>query len=204
MIKKLIPVFLALCMIFGMAVMAENSNEAVQEATQEMPQSEAVPQMGGMQGRGMPQSMPDGEMPSGDFTPPQGDFAPPEGFTPPEGEFSPPRNSEEAMTQQENDAGNSTETTAPQAEAGVTDEKPQAAESAEEQNQTMGESSPFGGQRPGGMGGFSGNMQSGQNNESVQQTGFAGFVKTYATPLTAVVLLFFAYIFVIFYKRKKY
>ena len=62
----------------------------------------------------------------------------------------------------------------------------------------------FGGQMPGGMGRFPDNMQNSQNAVAEQPGGFLGFVKTYSTPITSVVLLGLAYIFVIFYKRKRY
>ena len=49
------------------------------------------------------------------------------------------------------------------------------------------------------------NMQNfnGQAQEEVPMT-FSGFVKTYSTPITSVVLLGLAFIFVIFYRRKNY
>ena len=54
----------------------------------------------------------------------------------------------------------------------------------------------------GGMGGFPGEMKN--NSQNAEQKDFLGFVKTYSTPITSVVLLAFAYLFVIFYKRKHY
>ena len=48
-------------------------------------------------------------------------------------------------------------------------------------------------------------MQNGTQAEQIQQdTGFMGFVKTNFTPIASAVLLLFAFIFVIFYKRKKF
>ena len=71
--------------------------------------------------------------------------------------------------------------------------------------QTKGAPPQFGGQMPGGMGGFSGNMQNANVEERTEQeTGFMAFVKEYQTPVTAMVLLILAYVFVIFYKRKHY
>lgn len=40
--------------------------------------------------------------------------------------------------------------------------------------------------------------------ETQQVSGFSSFLKNYSTPITAVVVLLFAYVFVIFYKRKHY
>lgn len=66
------------------------------------------------------------------------------------------------------------------------------------------------GQRPsfggnGGMNRFPGNMQGGnQNTQAETEAGFMSFVKTNFTPILSVILLFFAFIFVIFYKRKKF
>ena len=131
----------------------------------------------------------------------QSDFAPHEGFTPPEGEFTPPQNAGEFTPPQNN---GSAETTAPKADAGVAEETQQAAENGEESNQAQGGNQRFGGGMPEGMGGFPGNMQGSQATEAEQPTGFLGFVKTYATPITSVILLGLAFIFVIFYKRKNY
>ena len=86
----------------------------------------------------------------------------------------------------------------------LTEEEQTVGENTEKSEQTQGGNSPFGGGIPGGMGGFSGNMQSGQNTEVQQPAGFLGFVKTYSTPITSVVLLGLAFIFVIFYRRKNY
>ena len=66
------------------------------------------------------------------------------------------------------------------------------------------------GQRPsfggnGGMNRFPGNMQgSNQNTQAETEAGFMSFVKTNFTPILSVILLFFAFIFVILYKRKKF
>lgn len=69
-------------------------------------------------------------------------------------------------------------------------------------NETMPEVSE---QMPEGIGRFSGNMQNpNQNTKTEQETGFLGFVKTYSTPITSVVLLILAFFFVIFYRRKNY
>ena len=58
---------------------------------------------------------------------------------------------------------------------------------------------------PANMGGFPGNMQNhSQGTQMPQDVGFIGFVKTYSTPITSLVLLAFAYLFVCLYKRKHY
>ena len=143
-------------------------------------------QQGGGRG-GMP---PMGEMPQGEFTPSE-DFTPPEGFTPPQnaGEFTPPESSK-----------NSAEAVTPPANENVTTENQQTQENGTESNQTPGRNQQFG-----GMGGFPSNMQNfnGQTQEDAPK-GFLGFVKTYSTPITSVVLLGLAFIFVIFYRRKNY
>lgn len=123
---------------------------------------------------------------------PQGDFDSskmPEGFTPPEGGFAPPKSVE----------NNNAETNEV-----VTEENPQPSENGEESGQTRNGNSPFGGQMPGGMGGFPGNMQNNQQSQEETPMTFSGFVKTYSTPITSVILLVLAFIFVIFYRRKNY
>ena len=50
-----------------------------------------------------------------------------------------------------------------------------------------------------------GNMQNyNQQSQAEQHTGFLGFIKTYSTPITSVILLILAFFFVIFYRRKNY
>ena len=198
MFKKVIPIVISLCLTFSVSVMAENeilaSEETVPEVSEQIPQgAEGQPQggrgnmrtppSGAMQGR-TPPNMPNGEMPQGEFTPP-------EGFTPPQnaGEFAPPESSK-----------NNAESVTPPANENVTTENQQTQENVTESNQTPGRNQQFG-----GMGGFPGNMQNfnGQTQENAPK-GFLGFVKTYSTPITSVVLLGLAFIFVIFYRRKNY
>lgn len=58
---------------------------------------------------------------------------------------------------------------------------------------------------PEGMGGFRGNMQNNsERTTEAEPLTFWGFVKTYSTPITSVILLALAFIFVIFYRRKNY
>ena len=186
MLKKVMPVVLSLCLIFSISVMAENTaiNENTPNASLERPVR-------------------------GDFDPskiPEGDFDPskmPEGFTPPEGDFTLPQNFGEFTPPQSNESNN-VEASVPETNEGVAEENPKGTENGEESGHTQSGNSPFGGQMPEGMGGFPGNMQSGQNAATEQPTGFLGFVKTYSTPITSVVLLGLAYLFVVFYKRKHY
>lgn len=62
----------------------------------------------------------------------------------------------------------------------------------------------------GGQGGMNNGMreENTQNTEAAGETGSTGgiaaFLKTYNTPITAVILLIFAFVFVIFYKRKRF
>ena len=61
----------------------------------------------------------------------------------------------------------------------------------------------------GNMGGFRGEMPPGmteqeQSTEEKAENKILTFVKTYSTPIISVVLLAFAFVFVIFYKRKSY
>ena len=193
MLKKVIPIVVVLCLIFCISVMAENTSSVTDssaaETSQQMPQSKRPQGDGGnmgmrpngdMQGR-TPPNMPKGEMPQGEFTLP-------EGFTPPEGDFTPPQSNV-----------NTCNTATP------TVNNVAATENNEQSAQTQDGKQQFGGNMPGGMGGFFGNMQNfnGQTQEE-QPKGFLGFVKTYSTPITSVILLGFAFVFVIFYKRKNY
>lgn len=215
MFKKVIPIVVVLCMIFGISAMTENASAVTDgsaaDASQQMPQDESpqggrgnmgMPPRGDMQGR-TPPNMPNGEMPQGEFTPPEG-FAPSEGFTPPDGKFTPPQNAGEFAPPQ-NDVNQNTETVTPPANANVTTENQQSQEPDKEWEQAQGGNQQFGGESPAGMGGFPGDKQnfSEQSQEDAPK-GVVGFVKTYSTPITAIILLGLAFIFVIFYRRKNY
>lgn len=204
MLKKVIAIVISLSLIFAVCVMAENEDIVVQEPAgemseqvppgiEELPQGSANIDMGqpgdmqgttppAMQGGNVsPEGIKRGQRPQGNFTPP--DNA--EGFTPPGGGFNPMQN---------NDVNN-IEATEPQTDGNISEENPQMPDDNQQ----------FDGQMPGGMGSFPGNMQNfnGQTQEDAPQ-GFLGFVKTYSTPVTSVILLFLAFIFVIFYRRKNY
>ena len=58
----------------------------------------------------------------------------------------------------------------------------------------------------GDMEGFPGDMPDfgGWTTQEEQPMSFMSFLKTYSTPVTSIILLIFAFIFVIFYKRKNY
>ena len=58
----------------------------------------------------------------------------------------------------------------------------------------------------GGRGSFGGMMQPGQNTPETESTPmtFTGFLKEYQTPIISVILLALAFVFVIFYKRKRF
>lgn len=186
MIKRVVTIMLSLCLVFSISAMAQGING---EMPQGMPNMNGEPPAGGRGGMGMP---PSGEVPEG-FTPPSGDFAPPEGFTPPE-------NAGGAKTQN-GGAVNNVSATTPPAENSA---NAQAPEITEETNQMPG-SMQFGGEIPEEMKEVFANMQGrNMNTQAEQEKGFIGFVKEYSTPLTSVILLIFAYIFVIFYKRKHY
>ena len=182
MFKKVIAAALLLCVT---AISVSAANEMPWGAAD---RSVNMPQWADMQ---------EGEFaPPEGFTPPEGEFAPPEGFTPPQdsGEFAQPQNNESG----------STEKTVPQTDTDVTEGNQAVPENSGEAGQTQSGNRQFGGQRSAGMGGFPGNMQSGQNTAAEQPTGFWGFVKAYSTPIASVVLLGLAFIFVIFYRKKNY
>ena len=81
---------------------------------------------------------------------------------------------------------------------------------AENTTATEGNANPDRIQRgEGNMGGFRGEMPPGmteqeQSTEEKAENKILTFVKTYSTPIMSVVLLVFAFVFVIFYKRKSY
>lgn len=178
MIQKAVIIILSLCLIFSIGVMAENtnnnSNTDTPAASQDINNTGILPEM---QNGEMPQrGNRSGQMPEGGFPPSQ------------------------------NIETNNAEGTAPQTD-GNTEETAQPSENSGENNQQSGENTPFDGQMPGNMGdlNFPGGMvDNAQNTETEQATGFIGFIKTYSTPITSVILLICAFVFVYFYKRKQY
>lgn len=178
MVKKAAVIILSLCLIFCISVMAETANENSNADTSAPSQD--------MSNMGIPPEMQSGEMPPGGNR----------GGQMPEGEFTPPQNTET----------NNAEGTAPQADGNI-EETAQPPENSGENNQESGENTPFDGQMPGNMGDFNfpgGMANSVQNTETEQATGFIGFIKTYSTPITSVILLLCAFVFVHFYKKKQY
>ena len=167
MLKKVIPIVIALCLILSISAMAENINGENESR---------APQVSG-------------QMPADAGARPQGARGPM--GAPPEGEFVPPEGG--GVPKQDANANSNAENT------------PQPEDNAAGNPQIPGGNRQFGGQMPGGMGGFPGNMQNfnGQTQEE-QPTGFWGFARTYSTPITSVILMALAYIFVIFYRRKNY
>ena len=191
MLKKVIPIVISLCLIFGISVMAENeiptSEETVPEVLEQIPQGAeeqpqgdrgnmGTPPSGDMQGR-TPPTMPNGKIPREGMNRGQK----------PSGEVTPPQNTEK-VTQS---------TSAVEESEASTDEQ---------NNHNTEENSQFEGRMPGGMqGGFPSNMQNNnQQTKDAEPMTFWGFVKTYSTPITSVILLALAFIFVIFYRRKNY
>jgi len=122
---------------------------------------------------------------------PQRDGVVPEGvenaenFVPPENisDFTPAENNEEGVGEQ-NITENASQT---------------------ESRQMTNPGREFNGQMPNGMGGFPGNMQGfNQEMQTEEKMGLLEFIKTNATPITSLILLALAFIFVIFYRRKNY
>ncbi len=126
---------------------------------------------------------------------------PPDDFTPMEGEFTKPQNEGEFMPPERN---TDTEVSASKPDTGVTEENQKPSENTEESTDTQNKNSPFGDKMPEGADRFPGNMQNGQNAVKEEPLGFSGFVKTYSTPITSVILLALAFVFVVFYRRKNY
>lgn len=163
-------------------------SEQIPQGAEERPQgvrrNMGTPPSGDMQGRTSP-TMPNGKTPREGMNRGQK----------PSGEVTPPQNTEFGNTEK------------------VSQSTPAAKETAENEtstdeqnNHNTEENSQFEGRMPGGMqGGFPGNMQNNnQHTKDAEPMTFWGFVKTYSTPITSVILLALAFIFVIFYRRKNY
>lgn len=194
MIKRVITIVLSLCLLFSISVMAQGISGDMPQGMPEMRGERPAGNRGGM---GMP---PNAEMPEGFAPPSMQNGKMPEGFTPPEG-FQPPQNADNFAPRQNGAADNKVSATTPPADSGDNTQTP---ENAEKTNQMQG-GMQFGGEMPEEMKEFFANMQGGNMNaQEEQETGIIGFVKEYSTPVTSIILLIFAYIFVIFYKRKHY
>lgn len=207
MIKKILPIILCLMLVFGISVSATNTQGDTptenNQTTEEMPNRQERPQGGGRGNMGIPPNMPSGEtppeLPEG-MTPPEmpnGEMPPklPEGMTPPEmpnGEM-PPQMNGQANAENQQQSGQSS-----------------SGSNAENTTATEGNTNPNAiGRGEGEMGGFRGEMPPGmteqeQKTEEKAENKILIFVKTYSTPIISVVLLAFAFLFVIFYKRKSY
>lgn len=215
MLKKLISMVLSICLVLSVNALAVETatDENIPSASREMPQ-------GGEGRRRTPPSMPNGEFDPSQM-PQRGEFDPSK--MPQRGEFDPSKMPERgefdpSKIPQENNNGTKPQGNAPADRTAPADNGAQAPSPQtninpdNEAGDTVGEvpadgegQPQFGGRFPGGMGGFNGGMQEGaQPVQSSQQTGFAGFVKTYSTPITSVILLGLAYVFLFLYKRKHY
>ena len=183
MLKKVILAVLTLCLL-GISVMAENTESGEMPFGRQMQgnfDASKMPQ--GFDPSQMPQGFDPSKMQQGGFDPskmPQGGF---DSSKMPQGNFGGRKNESVSETQQS-----------------VTTNK-ETPQQSEEKPQTNKGQAQFGGGFQGGMGAFSGNMQTSQTE---QEMGFLGFVKTYFTPITSVILLALAFVFVLLYKRKRY
>ena len=199
MLKKVIPIVVALCLIFSISVMAENEipaseemvpevSEQISQGAEEQPQGVRVnmgtPPSGDMQGR-TPPTMPNGKIPREGMNRGQK----------PSGEITPPQNAEVDSA-----------VNVPQSTPAAKETAENATSTDEQNNHDTEENPQFEGRMPGGMqGGFPGNMQNNnQQTKDAEPMTFWGFVKTYSTPIISVILLAVAFIFVIFYRRKNY
>ena len=207
MIKKILPIILCLMLVFGISVSATNTQGDTptenNQTTEEMPNRQERPQGGGRGNMGMPPNMPSGEappeLPEGMIPPemPNGEMPPklPEGMTPPEmpNDEMPPQINGQANAENQQQSGQSS-----------------SGSNAENTTATEGNTNPNAiGRGEGEMGGFRGEMPPGmteqeQKTEEKAENKILIFVKTYSTPIISVVLLAFAFLFVIFYKRKSY
>ena len=176
MVKRIVTIIVSLSLVFSISTFATNSagSTTTPSASEEIPMqrggsrqgaeassTEDLPQGDKSQNGEMP-TMPEGEMPFGEGTPPQ--------------------NNENAT------AGN------------IQQEQPQNGENAQG-NATLENNPPRNGMMPGDRGEMQGNAQ---NAEAQSKTGVLGFIQTYFTPITSVFLLILAFVFVAFYKRKRY
>ena len=167
--------------MFSISVLAENSadstNEDVPAVSEGMPAQERGSRQGGG-GRG-------------------GMQAPPQGENPPSGEMPAMQGGEVPQPQDNGNAG--TESGHPS--------QPAKDETATDGDGTANEDSNR--IQKDGMGGdmnaeMPTNTANAEADATQSSTGILSFVKTYSTPITAVILLIFAFIFVKLYRRRSY
>lgn len=179
MIKKIIPVFLCICLSFAVICYGENTVETpgniptppqgVMPADGEFPQMEGMPPMGEMPPQGEVPAM--GERPSrGEM--PQGGVNPAEGSSMPTSPVSPET---QQPTEQEAENNQNPDTIT---EATPTENMPQQEDGREQ-----------------------GRMPSFGQSQSVETE---SFLDKYLDAIVSVILLILAYVFVIFYKRRQY
>lgn len=187
MLKKIIPIILALCLVFSISAMAEYEGAASDnnnsQPMQEMPIQNGERPQDGQQGT--PPEMANGERLQGGNR----------GGRMPQDEFAPSQNTET----------NNNEVAIPQNENNqdvndIPENNTQNPDDASEQNGQQNR------HFPGDMqGGFPGSMQNNnQQNQEAEPMTFGSFMKTYSTPITSVILLALAFVFVIFYKKRNY
>ena len=182
MLKKIVIITLSLCLVSGIITTASPSTDTdiSAEASQETPMSFGE----------RPQGRPMG-------TPPQ---------MPDEENFQ-SQNRSERMPQGEFTSSQDNEIKAPQENsASENDGNQDLNNSPQDNSQNINEFPEQGRPFPGNMqGGMPGEMQgSNQQSQETEPMNFQSFVKTYSTPIASVILLALAYVFVIFYKRKRF
>ncbi len=194
MVKRITIITLCIILVLGISVWAtdaaeDSAVESGQTIAETPPQGER-PQWGGR--GGMPPGMsgengerparPEGGMP-GDQMPP--DF--PEGMTPPEmpGNGNVPPQTDAQKQQVDGSNGN----------AGAIDGENGNTDNMRPNRENWG---VFPGEVPPSM------AEQMETTAEKTDNGFLTFVKTYSTPIISFVLLAFAFVFVIFYKRKNY
>lgn len=200
MIKKILAAALCVVMAFSLNVFAENAAEEVTptESQQQMPQQgermgrggRMGGQMGQQPGENTPPQMPDGtQMPE--------NAQRPENAQMPEGAQAPEK--PQAGT------GVASENAAPVGETPTEKDASAAADTkisaeSETTNNTDNRAQGFRGGMQGGMNREDfGTMQQGAQSKTALD-----IVKENITPIISIILLIFAFVFVIFYKRKRY
>ena len=196
MIKKIIPVILSFSLLLCTNVLAQQETNA--SITQEAPSSNEFMQNDNRRPSANQLPSEPSEMPNGQAN------------APAYGEDAPAQNQDTSNIPGNFNSGwnrNNTQTTQniPTQSGNNENAGGQGFGNVQNMPQFGGQAPDFGGNMGSGMNGFPGNMQNGtQNEQQNQETGFSGFIKTNFTPVISAVLLVFAFLFVIFYKRKKF